>query len=407
MRAYERFVKYVTVHTASSEESETTPSTSIQFDLANLLRDEMLEMGIADARVDEHCYVYGSIPATPGYENAPCIGFIAHLDTIPDFSGENVKPTLVENYDGGDVALGTSGRILSPREFPHLKKYIGKTLIVTDGTTVLGADDKAGVAEIMTLAERLINGDMPHGRIAIGFAPDEEIGHGASLLDIPAFGADFGYTVDGEGEGGIEYENFNACAADFAISGFNVHPGSAKDTMINAALVAMEINSMLPTGQTPRDTEGYEGFFHLYSMEGAVDKASIQYIVRDHDEGAFNAKKATLQHIAKLINAKYGEGTVKLTIKEQYRNMIEKVKPHFHIVENALEAIKAAGLEPEVVPIRGGTDGAQLSFRGLPCPNLSVGGFACHGPFEHAVCEAMDTCVDILENIVSIYAKQK
>ena len=405
MKAYERFLKYVQINTASSETSDTTPSTACQFDLANLVAEEMREIGVSEVYVDEHAYVYGVIPASEGLEDAMSIGFIAHLDTIPDFPGENVKPRLIENYDGGEIVLGNSGRVLSPADFPHLPSLKGRSIIVTDGTTVLGADNKAGVAEIMEMAETVIKEGIPHSRIAIGFCPDEEIGHGASLMDLKRFGAKVAYTADGGAEGGVEYENFNACGAKVSFNGFNVHPGSAKDTMINASLVAMEFNSMLPTGQTPRDTEGYEGFFHLCAMEGSVEKAEIQYIVRDHDEGAFNAKKATLIHIAKLLNAKYGEGTVTLNIKEQYRNMIEKVKPHFHIVENALEAIKQAGLKPEVVPIRGGTDGAQLSFRGLPCPNLSTGGFACHGPFEHAVVEAMDTCVEVLENIVAIYAK--
>lgn len=405
MRAYERLIQYVKIHTASEEGAEGTPSTARQFDLAGLLAEELRGLGAENVHVDEHCYVYGAIPATPGYEDKPCVGFIAHLDTVPDFPGENVKPRLVENYGGGDIALGAGGRVLSPRDFPHLKRLTGRTLIVTDGATVLGADDKAGVAEIMTMAEELLTGGRPHGPVAIGFCPDEEIGHGAALMDLERFGAEYAYTVDGGEEGGIEYENFNACAAAFEIRGFNIHPGSAKDTMINAALVAMEINAMLPAGDTPRNTEGYEGFFHLTEMSGDVEKARLSYIVRDHDAGSFEARKAALRHIEKLINEKYGEGTARLELHDQYRNMAEKVKLCFHVVENALEAIRMAGMEPVVEPIRGGTDGAQLTYRGLVCPNLSTGGFACHGPYEHVSVEGMDKCVQVLLNIVENSAK--
>ncbi len=405
MKAYERLIKYVQVHTASSEETTTTPSTPWQFDLANMLADEMKEIGISEVYVDEHAYVYGVIPASEGLEKAMSVGFIAHLDTIPDFPGENVKPRLVENYDGGDIVLGESGRVLSPKAFPHLPSLVGRSIIVTDGTTVLGADNKAGIAEIMTMAETIIKEGLPHGRIAIGFCPDEEIGHGASLMDLERFGAQIAYTADGGPEGGIEYENFHACGVKASFKGFNVHPGSAKDTMINASLVAMEFNAMLPAGDTPRDTEGYEGFFHMMAMEGDVEKASLSYIIRDHDAGSFDARKACMEHAAKLINAKYGEGTVELEIKEQYRNMCEMVKPHFHVVENALEATRKAGIEPSVEPIRGGTDGAQLTFRGLPCPNLGTGGYAYHGPYEHISVEGMDIATQILLNIVERYAK--
>ena len=404
-RAYERFMEYAKIHTASNDGAESTPTTACQFDLAHFLADEMKALGVSDVYVDEHCYVYGRIPATPGYEDKPCVGFIAHLDTIPDFPGENVKPCLVENYDGGDIVLGDSGRVLSPKDFPHLTKLVGRSLITTDGTTVLGADDKAGVAEIMVMAERLLTEDIPHGPVAIGFCPDEEVGHGASLMDLERFGAKLAYTVDGGEEGGIEYENFNACAAEVSFKGFNVHPGSSKDTMINAALVAMEFNGMLPSGQTPRDTEGYEGFYHMMEMSGGVEEAKLSYIIRDHDAGCMEARKRTLLHAAKLLNAKYGEGTVTLSIRDQYRNMLEMVKAHFEVVDMALEAIRMAGMEPEVLPIRGGTDGAALSFRGLPCPNLSTGGFAYHGPFEHCSVEGMDKCVEVLVNIVKNYAK--
>ena len=405
MKAYERLIRYAKVHTASADDVDVTPTTQRQFDLAYLLEEEMKAMGIQGVSVDAHAYVYGTIPATPGYEKKPCVGFIAHLDTIPDFSGENVKPRVVENYDGGDVVLGNSGRVLSPKNFPHLKNMTGRTLVVTDGTTVLGADDKAGIAVILTMAERVMAENVPHGAIALCFCPDEEVGHGASLLDIPGFGADFAYTLDGDLEGGIEYENFNAAAAKVNFAGFNVHPGSAKDTMINASLVAMEFNSMLPAGDTPRDTEGHEGFFHLTDMHGDVEKAELQYIIRDHDAGAFAARKAMMEHIVKLLNVKYGAGTVTLTMREQYRNMLEIMEKHFDVVELAIAATRDAGLEPVIAPVRGGTDGAQLTWRGLPCPNLGTGGSAFHGPFEHVSAEGMDKSVEILMNIVKGAAK--
>ena len=405
MKAYERFINYAKVHTASDDTKTCTPSTDGQYALAYKLADEMKEIGLSEVYADEYAYVYGVIPASEGLEDAMSVGFIAHIDTIPDFPGRNVKPRIVENYDGGDIVLGDSGRVLSPKDFPHLPSLIGRSIIVTDGTTVLGADDKAGIAEIMEMAERIIKENIPHGRIAVCFCPDEEIGHGASLLDLERFGAKVAYTADGGAEGGIEYENFNACGVKATFKGFNVHPGSAKDTMINASLVAMEFNAMLPAGDTPRDTEGYEGFFHMMAMNGGVEKAELDYIVRDHDAGSFEARKACMLHAAKLLNNKYGEGTVALEIKEQYRNMCEKVKPHFHVVENALEAIRKAGLEPVVEPIRGGTDGAQLTFRGLPCPNLGTGGYAYHGPYEHISIEGMEKSVEILLNIVERYAK--
>ena len=400
MTAFDRLRRYAAVHTASSETGSGTPSTQRQFDLARLLEQELRALGLCDVLVDEHCYVYGRLPASPGLEQKPCVGFIAHLDTIPDFPGENVRPRIVENYDGGDLPLGDSGRVLSPRDFPHLRQLKGRTLMLTDGSTLLGADDKAGIAEILTMAERLRAENIPHGPIALCFCPDEEIGHGAALLDIPAFGADFAYTLDGGVEGELSFENFNACAAEFEIRGFNVHPGSAKDTMINAALVATEINAMLPAGETPRDTEDYQGFFHLCDMQGDVERASLHYIVRDHDAGSFDARKNTLRHIAALINARYGPGTVTLNLRDQYRNMAEVIREHYHVVELAEQAIRDAGIQPVVIPIRGGTDGAQLTYRGLPCPNLGTGGFAFHGPFEHISAEGMDQCVEIILNIV-------
>ena len=405
MKAYERLLNYVKVFTTSDDDSETVPSSSRQFDLAKLLVEEMKAVGIADARVDDKCYVYGSIPATPGYEDKPAIGFIAHMDTAPDFNGDNVHPRIIENYDGGEVALGESGRVLRPAEFPHLPQLKGRTLIVTDGTSLLGADDKAGVAEIMTAAETLINGGMPHGKVLVSFTPDEEVGRGADHFDVEGFGADFAYTVDGGQENIIEYENFNAAGAHIEINGFNVHPGSAKDIMINALHVACEIECMLPYGQTPRDTEKYEGFFHLCDISGTTEHASMDYILRDHSAEIMKARKETLLHIEKLLNAKYGEGTVKVTIRDQYQNMIEKIKPCFHLIENAYAAVRELGIEPETEAIRGGTDGARLSFMGLPCPNLGTGGYAYHGPYEHITVEGMDIATGIILNIIKKYSE--
>lgn len=404
MRAYERFLKYVVVNTRSDDESGTTPSSAGQFDLARLLVDEMREMGIADAHVDEKCYVYGTIPATPGQESAPALGFCAHLDTAA-FNGENVRPRLVPDYDGGDIPLGDSGRVLSPVQFPHLPEMKGKTLIVTDGTTLLGGDDKAGIAEILTMAETVLRDGLPHGKLCFAFTPDEEIGAGARDLDLDKLGADIAYTVDGGALGDIEYESFNAAGARISITGFGVHPGSAKDTMINALLVAMELNGMLPAGETPRHTEGYEGFFHLLKLSGTTDEATMEYIIRDHDRGLFEGRKKSLAHIVQLLNDRYGEGTVTLELQDQYYNMAEVMVNHMDLVENAKIANEQAGVEPKVVPIRGGTDGSQLSFRGLPCPNLATGSYGYHGPFEHIAVEDMDTMTQILLNIVKLYAK--
>lgn len=405
MRAYERLLKYVVIHTTSDEEVEKTPSTDRQFNLAKLLVTELKELGISDADVDEHCYVTAHIPATKGFDNAPKIGFIAHLDTAPDSSGENVKPVIHENYDGNSLDIGT-GRTLSTELFPHLKDLKGRTLITTDGSTLLGADDKAGIAEIMTMAETLIKDEIPHGEICIAFTPDEEIGHGAELLDLERFGADFAYTVDGGPENEIEYENFNAAKAVFKIKGVSVHPGDAKNRMVNAGLVACEIASMLPSAETPAHTEDREGFYHLTDIKGDVENAEIDYIVRDHDAGLFAAKLETLKKIEKILNEKYGAGTIDLKITEQYRNMIEKILPHMHIVDTAKACIKVQGIEPMDVPVRGGTDGARLSFRGLPCPNLGTGGYAYHGPFEHITAEGMDIVVKVLCSIVKEYSKR-
>ena len=402
MTALERFLTYVKIHTASSERDDRTPTEEREFDLARVLEKEMKALGMERVLVDEHAYAYGFIPATAGCENRPCVGFIAHLDTIPDFSGENVKPQLIENYDGGPVALGTSGRVLTADVNPHLSELRGHTLVTTDGTTVLGADDKAGVAAIMTACERLLTSGRPHGAVAVYFTPDEEVGHGAALLDLERFGADFAYTVDGGELNEINFETFNAAAAHWEIAGFNIHPGSAKGKMINASLVAMEINAMLPAGAVPARTEGYEGFFHLTDMKGGVEKAALDYILRDHDAAGLAEKKKLMRLIEKQINEKYGAGTATLRIRQQYRNMAEKLAERMDIVELAEEAIRSLGLEPRTAPIRGGTDGAQLSFRGLLCPNLGTGGYCCHGPYEHTTAENLDAAARLVETIVEL-----
>ena len=403
MRAYERLLKYVKVHTTSDPNSGTHPSTLRQFDLAKILVEELKELGLTDAHVDEHCYVYATLPATPGCESKPALGLIAHMDTAPDASGENVKPILHENYDGGDVTLPGTGMVMKTSTFPFLKELKGETLITTDGTTLLGADDKSGVAEILTAAETLIKKKLPHGKLCIAFTPDEEIGEGASLFDVEGFGAAYAYTVDGEDVGEISYENFNAAAAVVTVHGFSVHPGSAKNSMINAQNVAMEFHAALPAFSRPEHTEGREGFFHLTSMQGDVTTAHLGYIVRDHDAAKFAARKAQMQHIAACLNDRYGAGTVELDIKDSYYNMLEKIQPHFHLVENARKAIRAAGLEPIETPVRGGTDGATLSYMGLPCPNLGTGGFNYHGPCEGITIEAMDKATEILLNLADIY----
>lgn len=400
MRAYERLLNYVKVYTTSCDESETCPSAKRELDLANILANELKELGLENAECDEHGYVYASIPASEGCENEPKIGFIAHMDTAPDFSGENVNPLVHDNYDGENVEL--IGRTIKVSDFPHLKDLKGKTLITSDGTTLLGADDKAGVSEIMTMIEKITKSDIKHGKILIGFTPDEEIGRGADLFDVERFGADFAYTVDGGEENAIEFENFNAASCEVEITGESIHPGDAKDKMINASLVAMDFNSRLPKGETPRDTEGYEGFFHLTDMSGDVSSAKLSYIIRDHDAAKFNERCELVKQIEKDINEKWNKEICKVNVKEQYRNMKEKIEPVMHVVYRAEKAIKDSGLDPKFVAIRGGTDGARLSFMGLPCPNLGTGGYAFHGPYEHITAEAMDKMVEILINIVRI-----
>ena len=405
MRAYERLLQYAKVYTTSDPASGAHPSTARQFDLAHLLVEEMQALGIADAAVDEHCYVYGSLPAAPGCEGLPCLGLIAHMDTSPDASGEDVRPVIHENYDGRDVQLPGSGAVMKVSAFPFLASMKGETLITSDGTTLLGADDKAGIAEILTAVETVIRDGLPHGRLAIAFTPDEEIGEGADLFDLERFGADFAYTVDGGDVGGIEYENFNAAAATVTIRGLSVHPGSAKDTMINASNLAMEYHLALPRMARPETTEGRQGFYHLCQMYGDVNEAKLGYILRDHDAACLEYKKEMLRQIAAWMNGRYGEGTVAVEIKDSYRNMIEKIRPHFHLVETARTAIRMAGLEPEELPVRGGTDGATLSWKGLPCPNLGTGGFNFHGVYECTTAERMDKAAEVVGNIIALYAK--
>ena len=404
MRAYERLLRYARVYTTSDPASGTHPSSERQFDLARLLVDEMKEMGIEDAAVDEHCYVYGTIPATPGCEGRPALGLIAHMDPAPDAPGENVQPVIHENYDGKDVVLPGTGAVLKVSTFPFLASMKGETLITSDGTTLLGADDKSGVAEILTAAETVLREGTPHGKLCIAFTPDEEIGEGADLFDIPRFGADFAYTVDGGDVGGIEYENFNAASATVTIRGLSVHPGSAKNTMINASNVAMEFHMALPLMARPETTEGRQGFYHLCQMYGDVNEAKLGYILRDHDAACLEYKKSELLQIAAWLNSRYGAGTVTVEIKDGYRNMIEKIKPHFHLVETARTAIRMAGLDPEEIPVRGGTDGAVLSWKGLPCPNLGTGGFNFHGVFECTTAERMDKATEVLLNIIGLYS---
>lgn len=404
MKAYERLLKYVKVYTTSDPKSKTHPTTERQFDLAHILVEEMKEIGIQDVRVDDKCYVYGYIPATEGCEDKPSIGLVAHMDSAPAANGENVNPQLIENYNGEDIVLKGNNTILSVEKFPHLKKLKGRTLITTDGTSLLGADDKAGIAEILTACEVIITQNIPHGKICIGFTPDEEVGQGADFFDVKNFGADFAYTIDGGEEGEISYENFNAASAKVEIHGVSVHPGSAKNTMINAVNVAIEFNSMLPQAEKPEYTEGYEGFYYLENLSGNTECASMEYILRDHDSKKLEVKKSMIILAEKLLNEKYGEGTVKVTIQDQYKNMIEHVKPCFHLIENATEAMKSLGVTPIVEPIRGGTDGATLSYMGLPCPNLGTGGYAYHGEFEHITVEGMDICTNIIIEILKRYA---
>lgn len=405
MRAYERFLNYVLVWTTSDETSDTVPSADRELVLARMLVEEMKGLGIADARVDDKGYVYGHIPATPGCEDKPSLGLVAHMDTVADASGENIKPQIIENYDGKDVVLKGSGDILKVDEFPYLAELKGRTLITTDGTTLLGADDKAGIAEILTVAEEIIKEGLPHGKICIGFTPDEEIARGAKHFDVEGFGADYAYTLDGDEEGEIQFENFNASTAFITIHGVSVHTGSAKDVMVNSQTIATEIHQMLPVNERPETTEGYEGFYHLVSVQGNVTTTKMKYFIRDFDRRSFDARAQKLRDIAEEMNKKYGEGKVEVEIVESYYNMREKIEPCMQLIDYAKAAIEHAGITPIVSPVRGGTDGARLSFKGLPCPNLGTGGHAFHGVFEHITVEGMDKAVLIVKDIIRQFAE--
>lgn len=405
MRVEERLLKYVSYWTTSDEECRQIPSSERQFELGKVLEQELRDLCLEKVTLTDHCYVYGLLPATKGYADKPAVGFISHMDTAPDFSGKDVKPQIIPDYDGNDVLLKGSGAYLKISDFPTLKTLKGRTLITTDGTTLLGADDKAGVSEIMTAVEQIITEKIPHGDIWIGFTPDEEVGSGADLFDLDYFKAKFAYTVDGDYEGEVAYENFNAASASFEITGVNVHPGEAKDIMINAALVGCEIASLLPENETPAHTEGREGFYHLTDFSGDIAHAKVNYIVRDHDKATFEKRLDTLRGIEKKMNEKYHADTVKLNIQHSYSNMLEVIEKNEYVVAIAKKAIKNVGLEPVSRPVRGGTDGARLSFMGLPCPNLGTGGYGFHGPFEHISVEGMDTAVSVIKEIVKITAE--
>lgn len=400
MTIMERFLRYVAINTESCEGVETVPSSQRQFDLAHVLADDMREIGLSNVRVTDNCFVYAELPATPGCEDLPCMGLIAHMDTTPQYSGADIKPQIIHNYDGGDITLAGTGTILSPSQFPGMKELVGKTLITTDGTTLLGADDKAGIVEILCACEAVMKEGKPHGKIAIVFTPDEEVGLGVQQFDVAGFGADYAYTMDGGEVGGLAYENFNACGAMVEFHGLSVHPGSSKDTMINACLLAMEFNAMLPSAEIPRETEGYEGFFHLMHMEGDETSAKLVYIIRDHDAARFDGRKAQMKHIEKIMNHRWGEGTVTVHLRDQYRNMREKIEPVIHIIDAARKAMEAVGMQPFDEAIRGGTDGAQLCYMGLPCPNLCTGSHAFHGPYEHIAVEDMELCTQMLVELI-------
>ena len=400
----DRFLRYVSYDTQSCEESETQPSTEKQLKLLGLLRDELNALGV-EATLDEYGYVMGTLPASPGVQ-APKIGFIAHVDTSPDASGADIKPQIIRDYDGTDIALaGVPGLYLKPSEFPELLDYKGQTLVTTDGTTLLGADDKAGVAEIMTAVQYLVeHPEIKHGEIKIGFTPDEEIGRGVVKFDVAKFGADYAYTMDGGAIGELEFENFNAAAATVRIQGRNVHPGYAKGKMKNAIRIGMELDSLLPVEQKPEYTEGYEGFFHLIGFNGTVEEATFSYIIRDHDMALYEEKKAVIRRCVDFINAKYGEGTATVEVRHQYYNMRKQVEPHYFIIEKAIRAMEMEGITPKVQPIRGGTDGANLSFMGLPCPNLFAGGLNFHGKMEFVPVESMEAASRVILNLVKLFA---
>ncbi len=407
----DRFLRYVAVDTQSDENSESQPSTAKQLNLLRMLRDELTSMGV-EATLDEYGYVMASIPSNLG-KDAPAIGFIAHVDTAPDASGADIKPQIIEDYDGGEIILkgvpstgSGTGLALKPSEFPEMLKYVGETLITTDGTTLLGADDKAGVAEIMEAVQYIVeHPGFQHGAIKVGFTPDEEIGRGVVKFDVKKFGADYAYTMDGGEIGELEFENFNAASAKIHVQGRNVHPGYAKGKMKNAILIGMELNGLLPAEQRPEHTDGYEGFFHLIGFGGSVEEADLTYIIRDHDRARFEQRKETVKECCAFINRKYGEGTVTAVVKDQYYNMREQVEPHFLVVEKAMKAMEMAGIKPKVQPIRGGTDGANLSFKGLPCPNIFAGGHNFHGKMEFVPLKSMEKASEVILNIITLFAE--
>lgn len=405
MELKDRFLKYIGFDTQSDPKSDTYPSTAKQLTLLNHLVEEMMGLGLQDVEIDENGYVTGTIPATPGCEDRPVIGFLAHVDTSPDMPGANVKPQIIEDYDGNDIRLNDN-LIMKVSEFPELSFYTGHTIITTDGTTLLGADDKAGIAEIMTAAEYLMeHPEVKHGKIRIGFTPDEEIGRGVDYFDVPKFGAQFAYTIDGGFEGELEYENFNAASAQITIQGRNIHPGYAKDKMVNAILLTHELDSMLPAWERPEHTEGYDGFYHLVATNGSVENCSMEYIIRDHSREKFEAKKTFMETIVGYMNDKYGDGTVSLELKDQYYNMREMVEPYPEVIDKARFAMLAAGVTPIVRPIRGGTDGSRLSYMGLPCPNLFTGGMNFHGKFEYCSLTTMKKSVETIVNLAVLWAE--
>ena len=402
----ERMLEYVRFNTQSNDSTGRHPSTPGQLEFARHLAKELRELGVERVRVSEFAYVFGDIPPSAGCGEAPALGLVAHMDTSADAPGDNVRPQLVE-YRGGVIPLGDSGRTLDPAVFPELNRLTGHTLITTDGTTLLGADDKAGIAEILTAVERVAAGDLPHGKLCIGFTPDEEIGEGPLHFDVADFGADYAYTLDGGAAGEIEFQNFNAATATFELRGRSVHPGSAKDVMINAQKVAFELDSLLPQDEVPEKTERFQGFYHLVHTSGSVGNARLVYLLRDHEAASFEARKRRMREAAETLNAKYGAGTVVLTIKDQYRNMEEIIRQHPFLIEIAEDAVRSAGIEPVIVPIRGGTDGATLSFKGLPCPNLGTGGYNFHGECEFASVQEMESSVQVILNIIKAFAGKK
>lgn len=403
----DKFLRYIAIDTQSDDSSTTYPSTQKQFDLLNLLVNELKEIGLQDVNMDEKGYVMGTLPSNISHK-VPVIGFLAHVDTSPDMPGKDVKPQFVEKYDGSDILLSKELNLyLKPSDFPELLDYKGQTLITTDGTTLLGADNKAGIAEIMTAMEFLVkNPSVPHGTIKVGFTPDEEIGRGVDHFDVKKFGAEYAYTIDGGAIGELEFENFNAAMAKITIQGRNIHPGYAKDKMINSLIVATELNTLLPVFERPEFTQDYEGFYHLMKIEGSVEKASMQYIIRDHDKVKFEKKKEFMKKTCDFMNEKYGQGVVTLELKDQYFNMREKVEPVYHVVEKAMKAMELAGVKPKVKPIRGGTDGARLSYMGLPCPNIFAGGLNFHGKFEFVPVETMEKSVEVIVKLAELYAEK-